>query len=59
MEGVKAMKRYRKALILVMVLIFGSILACIPTGGGGAKPVVEVLSPPSGSRVAAGEEVEV
>ena len=53
------MKRYRKVLILVMVLIFGSILACTPTGDGGAKPVVEVLSPPSGSRVAAGQEVEV
>jgi hypothetical protein len=53
------MKRYRKVLILVMVLIFGSILACSPTGDGGAKPVVEILSPPSGSRVAAGDEVEV
>jgi len=53
------MKRYRKGLILVMVLIFGGILACSPTGDGGAKPVVEILSPPSGSRVAAGEEVEV
>jgi hypothetical protein len=53
------MKHYRKVLILVMVLILGGILACVPTGGGGAKPVVEVLSPPSGTRVAAGEEVEV
>ncbi len=53
------MKHYRKVLILVMVLILGGILACTPTGDGGAKPVVEVLSPPSGSRVAAGEEVEV
>jgi hypothetical protein len=53
------MKRYSKVLILMLVLIFGGILACIPTPEGGAKPVVEILSPPSGNRVAAGEEVEV
>jgi dipeptidyl aminopeptidase/acylaminoacyl peptidase len=53
------MKRYRKVLIVVMVLIFGGILACTATGDGGGRPVVEILSPPSGSGVGAGEEVEV
>jgi flagellar basal body rod protein FlgG len=57
--GDETMKRCRTVLILVVVLIFGGILACTPTPSGGTKPVVEILSPPSGSRVAAGEEVEV
>jgi hypothetical protein len=52
---------YRRTLLLIALLLGVSVLACtisLPTGEA-SKPVVEVLSPPSGSEVEQGEEVEV
>jgi hypothetical protein len=53
------MRDYRKRLILLLMLMLGGIMACSRIGDGGAKPVVEIVSPPSGSRVATGQELEV
>lgn len=51
----------RTLLLTVAALLGASVLACsIEMGGAGPhKPSVEILSPPSGSRVALGEQVEV
>jgi hypothetical protein len=52
---------YRRTLLPIAVLLGLSVLACsigAPTVES-SKPVVEILSPPSGSRVSPGEEVEV
>ncbi len=50
------MSSVRKILVVVLFLLVGGALACV---GGPQKPSVEILSPPSGSQVALGEEVEV
>jgi transglutaminase-like putative cysteine protease len=47
-------RRFWGALVLLLAL---SILSC--SLGPTAEPTVEILSPPSGSRVALGEEVEI
>jgi len=55
------MLKYRRTLLLIALLLGLSVMACtigLPTGEP-SKPVVEVLSPPSGSAVELGEEVEV
>jgi Tol biopolymer transport system component len=52
---------HRGTLLPFALLLGLSVLACsigAPTGES-SKPIVEVLSPPSGSRVSPGEEVEV
>jgi hypothetical protein len=51
----------RKTLLGIALLLAVGILACgVDMGGEGpSKPVVEILSPPSGSRVQLGEEVAV
>jgi hypothetical protein len=49
------MSNYRRILFIVVLLVVG-VLAC---NGGAAKPTVEILSPPSGTQVALGEQVEV
>lgn len=46
----------RKWPYMVVLLLVGGALACV---GGPQKPSVEILSPPSGSQVALGEEVSV
>jgi hypothetical protein len=50
------MKTHRKWLYIVVLLLVGGALACV---GGPQKPSVEILSPPTGSGVAAGELVEI
>ena len=47
---------HRQWLYMVVLLLVGGALACV---GGQQKPSVEILSPPSGSQVALGEEVSV
>lgn len=46
----------RRILAAAVLLLMGGALACV---GGPQKPSVEILSPPSGSAVALGEEVLV
>jgi len=46
----------RRILVAALLLLVGGALACV---GGSQKPSVEILSPPSGSQVALGEEVLV
>jgi hypothetical protein len=55
------MLHYRRTLLLIAMLLAAGMLACTIELGGGevSKPMVEVLSPPNGSRVEVGEEVEV
>jgi len=53
------MSHYRKNLFIVGVLLLASALACSIDMGGASKPSVEILSPPSGTEVGLGEEVEV
>jgi hypothetical protein len=55
------MLEYRRTALLLGLVVAASVLACTVGVGGGeaSKPVVEVLSPPSGSRVEVGEEVTV
>ena len=57
------MSHYRRTLFAVGLLLAVGVLACTPDlgigGGGPSKPTVEVLGPPSGSRVEPGEVVEV
>jgi hypothetical protein len=55
------MSKYRRTLLAIAMLLAVGVLACtIDIGAGGAsKPTVEILSPPSGSRVELGEDVEV
>lgn len=52
---------YRRAMLVLGLLLAAGVLACsLDLGAGGAsKPVVEILSPPSGSQVELGEEVAV
>jgi len=50
------MTNVRKALVAALLLIVGGALACV---GGPQKPSVEILFPPSGSRLASGEEASV
>ena len=50
------MSNYRRILFIIIVLLIAGILAC---DGEAAKPTVEILSPPSGTQVALGEQVEV
>jgi hypothetical protein len=50
------MKTHRKWLYIVVLLLVIGALAC---NGGPQKPSVEILSPPTGSRVSAGELVEI
>jgi hypothetical protein len=46
-----------RTIVLTIALLLGfSLSAC---GGAAAKPAVEILSPPSGTQVAVGEQVEV
>lgn len=55
------MSDHRRTLLPIALLLALSVLACsigAPTVES-SKPTVEILSPPSGSRVSAGEEVEV
>lgn len=56
------MSDYRRRTLLSIALLLGlSVLACnigAPTEES-SRPTVEILSPPSGSRVSVGEEVEV
>jgi hypothetical protein len=56
MKGDAQMSSRRTILVVVLFLLVGGALACV---GGPQKPSVEILSPPSGSQVALGEEVEV
>ena len=51
------MTHYRKMLLVVALLLALGVLAC--SLGTPAKPSVEILSPPTGTQVGAGEEVEV
>jgi hypothetical protein len=55
------MSHYRRTLFAVGLLLAVGVLACTPDfgGEGPSKPTVEVLGPPSGSRVEPGEAVEV
>ena len=56
------MSHHRRTLFAVGLLLTVGVLACTPglgTGGGPSKPTVEILGPPSGSRVEPGEVVEV
>ncbi len=50
------MSMSRMIVVAALLLLVGGALACV---GGAQKPSVEILSPPSGSRVALGEEVQV
>jgi hypothetical protein len=50
------MTNSRRILVAAVLLLVGGALACV---GGPQKPTVEILSPPSGSQVALGEEVSV
>ena len=52
---------YRRKILVVVLLLAASVLACSVDLGPGqpSKPVVEIVSPPSGSRVQLGEEVAV
>jgi hypothetical protein len=50
------MSRSRMILVAALLLLVGGALACT---GGSQKPSVEILSPPSGSQVALGEQVRV
>ncbi len=51
---------YRRTLFALGLLLAVGVLACtIDLGAGASKPIVEIISPPSGSRVELGEEVEV
>lgn len=50
------MRKGRRVLVAVLLLLVGGALACV---GGPQKPSVEILSPPSGSNVALGEEILV
>jgi len=52
---------YRRIMLALGLLLAVGMLACsIDMGAGGAvNPTVEILSPPSGSRVAPGEDLEV
>jgi hypothetical protein len=50
------MMNARRVLMAALLLLVGGALACV---GGPQKPAVEILSPPSGSLVALGEEVSV
>ena len=52
---------YRRTLLLITMLLAVGMLACTVDLGTrqASKPVVEILSPPSGSRVQLGEEVAV
>ena len=50
------MQKVRGVLAAVLLLLVGGALACV---GGPQKPSVEILSPPSGSNVALGEEILV
>jgi hypothetical protein len=56
MKGEAQMSSSRTVLVVVLFLLIGGALACV---GGPQKPSVEILSPPSGTQVALGEEVEV
>jgi hypothetical protein len=51
------MSNHRSILIIVVLLLVAGVLASC--GGGAAKPTVEILSPPSGTQVALGEQLEV
>jgi len=53
------MSHYRKTLFIVGVLLVASALACSIDMGGATKPTVEILSPPSGTEVDLGQEVQV
>jgi hypothetical protein len=53
------MSHYRKILFIVGVLLVASALACSIDMGGATKPTVEILSPPSGTEVDLGQEVQV
>ena len=50
------MTNVRRVLGAAVLLLVGGALACV---GGPQKPSVEILSPPSGSQVALGEEVSI
>jgi len=50
------MTNSQKILVAAVLLLVGGGLACM---GGPQKPSVEILSPPSGSQLALGEEVSV
>jgi Tol biopolymer transport system component len=52
------MSRHRKLLLITILLLGAGLLACTISGAGG-KPTVEILSPPSGTQVLPGEQVEV
>jgi hypothetical protein len=54
------MSDYRRTLFALGLLLAAGVLACtMDLGAGANKPMVEIISPPSGSRVEPGEEVEV
>jgi hypothetical protein len=55
-KGTTSMMNGRGVLVAAVLLLMGGALACM---GGPQKPSVEILSPPSGSAVAQGEEVSV
>jgi hypothetical protein len=42
-----------------VLLLTSSILACSMSIGGASKPTAEILTPPSGTQVALGEQVQV
>jgi hypothetical protein len=50
------MSSQRRILVAALLLLVAGALACV---GGPQKPSVEIVSPPSGSQVPLGEEVEV
>jgi hypothetical protein len=50
------MSNHKRILVAALLLLVAGALACV---GGPQKPSVEILSPPSGSEVAVGEEVVV
>lgn len=52
-----SIKLPKLALVMVVALVLAGILAC--DIGGAAKPTVTVTSPPSGTKVQVGEEVNV
>lgn len=53
------MSNHRWTFVILIVLLALGMLACSISTGGPTKPTAEILSPPSGSQVALGEEVEV
>lgn len=54
------LRSYKRIVLLGMVFVLASLLACdILPGGEAAKPTVVINSPPSGTRLQVGQEVTV